>query len=392
MSRPDPAPAEPAASPADDPRPPLVVGWIVAADLRDEALLAAYEEARRRLLAELSERFGEFRWEMPLIVRRVHPPRGALRPLPLLELAGEEKLRRRWDFALAVVPNELEPRHRISTLGVPSSALESAVMSSAQLGPAAELPERLAALAQHLLGHLWTLETSETGPMRPPLPEELRLEPFPPDEERVVLELLRDATDARLEETRRRWSVPAFYLRAFLADPDGILKSIAGYRPWLLPLQLGRLTAAVAVSLLFLLLTAESWEAGTHVAGWAALGGPFVAVAVATAFVFFGQNLDQVGRGRGRSEQLARSHLVLFGTLLVGMVSLYAVMFALLWALSFALPVGVVAGWSGFEPAELPRLRFISFLATIGLLAAALGGNLEEEDQFKAELFYDEEV
>lgn len=381
-----------APAPAAEDRPPLVVGWIVAADVRDEALLAAYEAARERLLEHLAEHFPQFRWEMPAVARGAHAPRGSLRPLELLELAGEEKLRRRWDFALAVVPNELEPRHRISTVGVPSSALEAAVLSSAGIGEDGALPERLAALALHLLGHLWTLEVRPDGPMRPVVPEELRLEPFPPDQARVAYRHLCEVTDERLEERPHRWSRPGFYLRAFLADPAGILKSIVGYRPWRLPLYLGRLTAAVAGSLLFLLLTAESWEAGTHVAPWAAVAGPFAAVLVATLFVFFGQNLDQVGRGRGPSEQLARSHLVLFGTLAAGMASLHVALFAVLMGLSFALPVGVVSGWAGFAPPELPRLRYVAFLSSIGLLVAALGGNLEDEDRMKEELLYDEEV
>jgi hypothetical protein len=32
------------------------------------------------------------------------------------------------------------------------------------------------------------------------------------------------------------------------------------------------------------------------------------------------------------------------------------------------------------------------FMATLGVFAAALGGNLEEENDFKARLFYDEEI
>ena len=40
----------------------------------------------------------------------------------------------------------------------------------------------------------------------------------------------------------------------------------------------------------------------------------------------------------------------------------------------------MTSGWTGFDPVDLPRARYAAFLASIGILVAALGGNLEEED------------
>jgi hypothetical protein len=373
-------------------RPQLVIGWIVAADLRDPELLSAYDEARHRLQSQLAEQFPMFDWQMPYLERRSFAPRGSLQPLNLLEIGAEEKLYRRWDYALVIVPNEIESRRRISTLGVPSSALEVGVLSSARLGYKEQLPGRIAGLAQHLLGHLFTLEVRDEGPMRQPEIVELELVSFPPDQADEIIEVLRDVTDARLEEKRRSWNLVNFYVRSFSSDWWSIMKSIIGYRPWRIPLYLGRLTAAVAVSLLLLLLTSESWEAGTHIKTYWLTSGSVAAVFTACIFIFFGQRLDQVGRGRGWSEQLARSRIVLFGTLLAGMISLWLVMFVLLFGFSFFLPVEVTAGWAGFTPETLPRFRYAAFLASLGILAAALGGNLEEEEAIKAELFFDEEV
>jgi uncharacterized membrane protein len=220
----------------------------------------------------------------------------------------------------------------------------------------------------------------------------LALEAFPDDQAGAVIDLLHDVTDARLEEKKRAWNTVTFYIRAFFEDWWGILKSIWGYGPWRIPLYLGRLTAAVAVSLLLLLLTAESWEAGTHANSWLLLFGSVGSTLLASTFIFFGQRLDQVGRGRGWSEQLARSRIVLFGTLLAGMVFLWVVMFGVILFTSYFLPIEVTSGWAGVETGALPRLRYGVFLATIGMIAAALGGNLEEEDAIKAELFFDEEV
>ena len=365
---------------------------MLAADLRDAELLQSYRDARERLMTLLKGQFPEFDWQMPLVERRTFPPRGALKPLPLLEIGAEEKLYRRWDFAFVVVPNELEPRRRIRALGVPSSALEVAVLSSNRLGEREVLAERVAALALHLFGHLLSLETESTGPMCPPDPDGLVLEPFDAEQINEVRARLHDVTDMRLEETTTRWNTLSFYWRVFWSDPPSIFKSILGYSPWRIPLYLGRLTAAVVVSLLVLLLTAESWEAGANVSSGWLLGSVVVAIILSSVFIFFGQHIGQVGRGRGWSEQLARSRIVLFGTLLVGMMSLYAELFILLYCISFALPLEVISGWSGFAPEDLPRIKYVAFLSSIGILAGALGGNLEEEEAIKAELFFDEEV
>ncbi len=376
-------------------KPKIAIGWILASKLTDTALAERYEEASEKLLNYLQTQFPSFDWQLEPVERRAFPGAGVLKPLPLLELGAEEKLYHQWDYALVVVPNDLEPRQRISTLGIPSSALEVAVLSSARLGPHDALSERLAALALHLLGHLFTLGYAEEGPMRPPGEvERLTLEPFPKAQAEIAQNDLRDVADARLEETGTRWNVVTFYFRAFFSDPSSIVRSVWGYEPWKMPLYLGRLTATVIVSLLFLLLTAESWEAGTNVQlAWLAAGSS-VAIIASSLFIFYGQNLEQLGHGPGRgwSEQLARSRIVLFGTLFLGMISLWLVLFALLWMVSYALPLSVVAGWSGFEPADLPRLNYVMFMASIGILAAALGGNLEEEGEIKAALFFDEEV
>ncbi len=374
--------------------PRLVVGWVLAADVGDRALVDAFREARDRLRGLLSSWFPEFAWEMPFLERRVHPPTGALDPLELLELGAEEKLARHWDYVLVLVPNELVPRHRIAAVGVPSSALEAAVLSTARLGNgAAALPGRIAGLALHLLGHLFGLSHADRGPMRPfEDPAEASLDPFPPEQRETAAANLREVTDARLEEQRARWAALTFYWKAFWSDPRGILRDILGARPWNMPLYLGRLTAAAAVSLVYLLLTAESWEVGAHLGRAWLLAAPAVTILVATAFLFWGQNLAQVGREHGWREQLARTRIVLFGTLVLGLASLWLVLFAVSWAVAAALPREVFARWAGLPPDRLSIPGYAGFMATLGVLAAALGGNLEEEGEIKAELLFDEET
>ncbi len=313
-----------------------------------------------------------------------------------MERGLQEKLYRGWDFALVLVPNEREPRERIFTLGVPSSALEVAVLSSARLGPpSAGLSARVAALALHLLGHLWGLEHAPTGPMAPPEGAQLPgPAPFSPQERAAISSRLAEAADARLEEQPRSrlGSWLSFAWRTFREDPRGILADIWACAPWQMPLRMARLTAATAVSLVFLLLGSDAWVVGVNAPARHLGGGAALSVLAATLFVFLGQNLGSLARGAGRREQLTRTHLVLFFTLLLGMGALWCVLFGVSLLATSLVPRAVVSAWVGGSPGAAGLARHAAFMASLGVLAGALGGNLEDEGAIKAELFYDEET
>ncbi len=370
------------------------IGWVLAADVWDEDLLTAYDLAREQVLDLLRDQFPEFEWEMPFVERRVYVPLGALDPLPLLELGAEEKIYRHWDYAIVIVPNELNPRHRVFTIGVPSSALEVAVVSSARLGRGDELVDRLGGLVLHMLGHLWGVGHALRGPTRDvESPEFFHIDTFPEDVREEIARHLREIADARLEEQKPHWGRISFYVRTFLTDPRGILEDIWNYAPWELPLYLGRLTAAAAVSTIFFLMTAEAWEIGAHLPQRLILWGAILSILVATTLLFFGQNLSTITRVRGLREQIARTQLVLFGTLLTGMLFLWIVIYVVSLGVAYLMPQEVVATWAGVpSPRHLPIARYAAFMASVGVLAAALGGNLEEEEDIKAEILFDEET
>jgi hypothetical protein len=326
------------------------------------------------------------------VAERRYPPYGALEPLPLLELGVHEKLSRRWDFALVLVSNDLRPRTRIFTIGVPSSALETIVLSSARLGDPADIPERLAALALHLLGHVWGLEHEE-GLMTPP--EDcgtLRVAPFPAQQQDAVAARLAEVADARLEEQSQRWNRLTFYWHSFWADPRSIVTDTWGYAPWRLPFRMGRLTAAAAISILLLLLGAEAWEIGVNLSAPHLVIGAAIAIFSATIFLFWGQNLGEISRDVGWREQLIRTRIVVFGTVLVGTVSLWIVLFVLSYLAALSVPSVVPARWLDVPLDSAALARHAAFMASLGVLAGAFGGNLEDEDAIKAELFFDEET
>ncbi|MEZ4864956.1 MAG: hypothetical protein R3C14_26820 [Caldilineaceae bacterium] len=371
----------------------MSIGWVLAADAQSAEVRRAYDQARTKLLDLLQEQFPQFYWQMELYAEYRYSPYGALELLPLLELGVHEKLSHGWDFALVLVPNELMPRTRTFTVGVPSSALEVAALSSARLGVAKELSEGLAALALHLLGHVWGLEHEAQGPMCPPEAcEALHLQPFPSHQQQSVAQRLSEVADARVEEEEPNRGRLAFYWRSFWADPSSILIDTWGYAPWRMPFRMGRLTAAAMVSIVFLLLGAEAWEVGVHTTGLQLTASAIVAVLMATFFLFWGQNLGEIARHIGWREQLVRTRIVVFVTLLIGLSSLWVVLFGLSYLAAAYVPAKVPLKWLGEPIGPGALVRHAAFMATLGVLAGALGGNLEEEDTLKAELFFDEET
>jgi hypothetical protein len=368
---------------------------VLATDLRDFDTADAYEQTCTRLQKVLLEQFSQFCWQVDFLNRNRYAPRGAIDPLPLLTFGLQEKLGHHWDYALVVVPNALKPRRRVHTIGIPSSVLETAVLSSADLDEQSpQFCDHLVALSLHLLGHLWGLEHCDAGPMQPPEDlRRLRLSSFPDFQQQIAADRLDEVADKRLEEQTKHWNRAAFYWRAFWADPKSILIDIVGYSPWKLPLKAGRLTAAAAVSLMLLLLAAEAWEVGVHLSFPLLVVSAIFALIVAAAFIFAGQNLGQISRTVGWREQLTRTRIVIFGTVLLGMIALWLLLFGASFFIGWLLPHEVLAGWIR-EPSlsSLQLGRHAAFMAVLGVLAGALGGNLEDEDEIKAELLFDEET
>ncbi len=374
-------------------KPVVSVGWIFLSDVSDARLLEKFTEAVEKVRSLVKTDFPGFRWEMPFSKRRRYAPHGALDPLELLEVGLLEKTKNGWDYVIVLVSNELQPRYRISTIGVPSSALEVAVLSSSELDENDGLDEKIAALALHLLGHLWGLSHSEEGPMVPPENYKiLSLSSFPDYQKKVIEQRLSEASDARLEEQRKKWGGVSFYWSTFWTDPKSILKDVMDYSPWRLPLKMAKMTAATAVSMIFILMGAESWELGVHFSPWLLFFGTVLAVVGATIFIFAGQNLGQLSREIGYKEQLARTRIVIFTTLLYGMFFLWVLFMIFVIVVGFVFPRDILNGWLGSQLTFRDLLRFASFSGILGLLAGAVGGNLEEEDEIKADLFYDEET
>jgi hypothetical protein len=216
---------------------------------------------------------------------------------------------------------------------------------------------------------------------------------FSEEEKAAVVDRLEEVADTRLEERgggRLGWL--SFHWHSFKADPGSILADAWSYAPWRLPFQMGRLTAAAAVSLIFLLLAAEAWEVGIN-SSWLTLGiTAAVSVSGSSVFIYLGQNLNEVSREVGWHEQLARTRIVLLLVLLIGMTALWGVLLIISFIAALLVPGNVASAWVGFQVSWVNLLRYATFMASLGVFAAALGGNLEDEEEFKVRLFCDEET
>ncbi len=384
------------AGPDPDDRPQVAIGFVVDAAENSEIQrrLQWLQEVIRR---DLEKDFPEFSWNFRLILRRDFPGDRPLDPLVLLEFGSELKIEYRLDFLLVLTSMPLMARFDQTVNGVPSNMLETGVVSMAR--PLENLePERvdraILALCRHILGHLWGLDHDEDSVMRPrefwngdePLD-------WSPEEKRQIRHYLQDIADPRLEETTQAASTAwRFYALLLRREGLSLARDIVLFRSWRMMLHLGRFTAATAVSIIFLFLSAEAWELGAAIrSSWLDL----ILVAVlfmATLSIYFGQNLQEVGRADRMMEQAARSRIVLFGTLLVGMASFWINLFLISLGIIAILPEQVLAGWAGLGGQSLPMVHFSKLMATFGILASSLGGNLEEEHDLKAVLIYTEET
>lgn len=385
--------SEPSAS-ISEALPEVKVGWIAATTAGSKEPGDSSARAAEELNAHLLSQFPDFAWRVEHVRKRLRGESVIVDPLELLELGCGEKIERGWDFAFVVTGSELLARKRTFTIAVPSSALETAVITTARFPTgASDFGTRLAVLGQFLLGHLLGLNPHEPGAMRrPDFAEPGGLEPFDVNDQFAVRERLQEVADSRLEERRPTLNRLAFRFSAFLADPRGILTDVMGYQPWRQPFRLSKLTAAAFVSTLLLFLGAEAWELGVGMNPIVLDAGVVAAVIVSMAFLYRGQNLHQLTRRAILSEQLARSHLVLMITLFLGMTSLWIILFLAALLAGLVLPPSVISSWVGIEVEASHLAKFAAFSATIGTLVGALGGNMENEDDFKAEFLFDEEA
>ncbi|MDF1738156.1 MAG: hypothetical protein P1U86_03265 [Verrucomicrobiales bacterium] len=379
-----------------EPQAPLIqIGLVLSSGSSDtgssvgEVLVPALEK-------QLAEQFPAFSWKFETVQSRHHTEDELRDPLHLIETAFREKVARHWDTAVLVTDTMLRGTTRPFAAAIPASALEVGVVSRGLFEEGADDCDKTTAVIIYLLGSLWGLPPASPGAMH--LPERIcDIEPAAPFTEKQrewLMTRLTEISDTRLEENSAapgRRNLPLFYLRSLAANPRGVFSDVLGYRPWWQPFRLSRLTAAAVVSMLFVFLGAEAWEIGIHLDPKVLATGAVLSVLAATASIYSGQNLSEIAPVGALSEQLARTRLVLFFCVLIGMISLGLVLFVISLLAASVIPGHRLEVWTGVRPELAHLVRFSTFAALLGVLAGALGGNLEENQDLKARFFFDEE-
>lgn len=376
-------------------KPTITVGWVLPSH-SPEHLNTIFQQTCHNMLAQLSEQLPQFNWQFDVQELHLFPGVGKLKTVPLLELGLTEKQINRWDLVFVMVPNDLEPVRNVVTVGVPSSTLGIAVLSSARLGTDECLPNRLTALGLHLFGWLCYLDDAELGPM-----QQINLHTMHDWNHAYPAEQLQEAREQLLKVVHNRerhestqLNKLVVFIRAATGQPFQILTNIWRYQPWSIPFLLTRSLSAVVLSLLFFMASSESWEAGVYIGEQRLILGAIISVLLATFAIYYGQQLYQLGDSRYSEGTRIRWHITICSTLFISMVLLWIELRLIVTLLAQLLPLEVVAGWAKVTPEMMQQEYgwYASFMATIGIVAAMLGANLENEETVKALFLFDEEI
>lgn len=391
----------------------IEVGWLVAGPL-DPVDREAVEEARRKFLGRLRDAFPKFTWSMPLVERGDTLRGQRVEPVSLLEMGEMERETKHWDFALVVTGSDLKSYDKAYTLAVPSRSLGVATLSTSRIDPQAAsagstreerreaMVRRLVALALHLFGHLNDLDhdeerTSAMFDLRSPRDLDV-MDGFSESARELLAEELSDVADLRLEEEHpgqrpNRW---AFYLRTVWRNWDDVISSVRQARPWRFPVQLSRLTTAAASGLVILLITAEVWDLGMNQPPHRVIALALGLLSATTTYILLRQRL-LVRRGSRRlTEQTAVTHISVTLSVLFGLVTTYAALFAAVLLLAWLVfPQHLVAEWAvslGGRVALGHYLALAGFVASLGILIGSLGASFEEQQYFRHIAYVDEET
>jgi hypothetical protein len=210
-------------------------------------------------------------------------------------------------------------------------------------------------------------------------PKRGRAEPYVPPKE------IRALADRFVEEEyhvggalSRLWA----HIRSIAYDPAMLLRALVRNRALLLPLRLPGLAAAAVAPVFILVFTAEMWDAGLGMTNTTAIVYALISVAGATLYLTFAQNLFLPRKeGPVLPRHLALANVVIFTTILLGVIGLFVMLMFISMALEvWVMPQGLISTWPTLHEPQVTiwdKLRLASFVATVGVTTGALAGGLQ---------------
>jgi hypothetical protein len=329
----------------------VVLGVVVAPGLARDVT----EKVVADLAEDLRQLFDAVDWRTELVVDRLVEP-----PIPTTEVfdaARERLLREDWDLGIVVtdLPLRVGRRH-VARLASPTHGI--ALVSLPALGPL-HLRQRLRRTLVDLVGDLVGSENAADVTDKSRLLRELALEPDEPP------------------------GTPAFlFVPVVLAQRVRLLLGmVRANRPWRLAARLYRaLVAALAVAA-FSLVTSDVWRISAA-AGWWRLGLLCAVTIVATTVVIIAAHglWERVPDPRVR-EQVVLFNVVTALTVVIGIVTLYLVLFVVVLAgAELVLARSVLSHALGRQAVTSDYVALAWFVASLATVGGGLGAGLESHE------------
>ncbi len=392
---------------------PIEIGLIIAGEL-DDAGTQAIQQTQDDLKNTLTSEFSAFDWTLETVWR---PELGSvnvrMEPVVLLNIAREERDARNWDFVFVITPVDLISHYKPFAFGFVSRSIDSAVISTSRPDPLmenrfVEKPARISTLARRLFvlirqafGQINSLEpTDDPGNAMRRIHtladiDTLHEADWSPEQHEVLVENLRLIADVRLEEVPngKNKRLISFYAHSAWLNRHEIISAIIGARPWEFPVRLNRLTTAALSSSLILIVTAESWELAVAQSLLPIVVLAVTAILVTTGYVTIRQQL-LVRREQRISEQSVITNITAVAVVLLGMLTTYAVTFALLVGVATILfSEELVKRWTAVDQFSWQIFLVVpAMVASFSVIVGALGASFEEHHYFRHVIYVDEEI
>ncbi len=287
----------------------------------------------------------------------------------------------------------LSHMHRI-TSGVASPLTRICVLSTRQLrkqGKTTDLPLdapsvrwNAATLLLNLIGRVLGAKETPSGAMAhfSNEPGRKKAERYvPPEQIKVLAGRLIEPAYHVTGPMSELWA----HIRSIFFDPKMLLRALSRNRALFLPLKLSGLAAAAVAPVFVLVFTAEMWDAGLHMANRTSEIYSLLTIAATTIYLSFALNLFLPRKETTRlPRHLALANVVIFTTILLGMIGLYVMLILF----SLALEVLVMPHELAYTLPTLKiahadfgdKLRLAGFVSAVGVTTGALAGGVQGRD------------
>lgn len=377
-------------------RPELNVGVLTA--LSPEADPARWRRLAQQLIDDTTGAFEDAtgaRWHLHLTESLRLRDDETRRPADFLDEASLQMVEGPFDYVLVITDVGLSAQGQAVVAGLASPTARIAVLSTRKLlitprgRPVRTLEDEAVrwnagALAMHLMGHLLGLDHSRSaGDV---------MAPFAFDDDRRRLPGFREADRRELHNVTGRLPERVqsggtlrrllFHLTSAARHPLYFLTTLWRNRALLLPLFLPSLATAAVAPTFILIFTAEIWDVGLNMTSDVAWIFGILNVVAATWYLTFVQDLFFPRKEKRRiTEHMALVNTVIFSTILLAMVGLFAMVgLLMLFIVFYIFPPGLMATWPTLEDPIVDiadRIRLAGFISAVGVLTGALAGGLE---------------